>query len=143
MIQASTVALAGFSINSPLSPSQPKSTPKTEILLLHSTDPYHPPQDSDDHLDLLTVVALHEFDLKGVVLDATQRFLDAAPSGSDISRDPGFVPVAQLAYLVGRPILAAMGPTSPLRNPDDPAVDRPMREQAGVAMVLDILENSE
>jgi hypothetical protein len=141
MIQTGAVALAGFSINS--SPSPPQSKPKAGIPLLHITDLYHPAQDPDDHLDLLTIVALPEFDLKGVVLDVTQKFLDAVPSGFGISRDPGFVPVAQLAYLVGRSIPVAMGPTSPLRSPEDPAIDRPLREQAGVAMVLDVLEHCE
>ncbi len=143
LIQAGAGALAGYSISSSLSPSQLTSKPKAGIPLIHITDLYHPPQDPDDHLDLLTVVALREFDLKGVVLDVTQKFLDVVPSGSGISRDPGFVPVAQLAYLVGRPIPVAMGPTSPLRSPDDPAIDRPIREQAGVAIVLDVLENCE
>ena len=92
---------------------------------------------------MLTVVALREFDLKGVVLDVTQKFLDSAPTGFDISRDPGFVPVAQLAYLIGRPISVAMGPTSPLKSPDDPAIDRSMQEQAGIGMVIDILEKSD
>ncbi len=119
------------------------SKPKAGIPLIHTTDLYHPPQDPDDHLDLLTVVALHEFDLKGVVLDVTQKFLDPVPSASTISRDPGFVPVAQLAYLIGRPIPVAMGPTSPLKSADDSATDQSKREQAGIAMVIDILENSE
>lgn len=130
-------------MNSSLSPSPLTSKPKAGIPLLHITDLYHPPQDPDDHLDLLTIVGLPEFDLKGVVLDVTQKFLEAAPSGFDIARDPGFVPVAQLAYLVGRSIPVAMGPTSPLKSPDDPAIDRSAREQAGIAMVLDVLEDSE
>ena len=143
MIQASTAALTGLSMSSSLSPSQQKSKPKAEIPILHITDLYHPPQDPDDHLDLLTIVGLHEFDLKGVVLDVTQKFLEAAPSGFDVPRDPGFVPVAQLAYLVGQPIPVTMGPISPLKSPDDPATDRSLQEQAGIAMVLDVLENSD
>jgi hypothetical protein len=142
LIQASTLAVAGYSLTSSLSTAQQTSRPKAGIPLIHITDLYHPPQDPDDHLDLLTVVALREFDLKGVILDVTQKFLEAAPKGFDISRDPGFVPVTQLAYLIGKPIPVAMGPTSPLKNPDDPATDQAIREQAGISMVIDILENS-
>jgi hypothetical protein len=115
---------------------------KSSIPLLHITDLYHPPQDPDDQLDLATVVALDEFDLKGVILDITQHFLEAAPSGFDIPRDPGFIPVTQLAYLTGRTIPVASGPTQPLHHPEDDVHNRPRREQAGVELVLDTLQSS-
>lgn len=113
------------------------------IPLLHITDLYHPPQDPDDHIDLATVVGLAEFDLKGVILDLTQRFLEEAPAGYDIAREPGFVPVAQLGYLMGRPIPVAIGPPEPLKGPHDAALDRVDREQAGISMVLDVLRKSD
>jgi len=103
---------------------------------------YHPPQDPDDQLDLLTIAALPELDLQGVVLDITQKFLEAAPAGFDIRRDPGFVPVTQLSYLLGRDIPVAMGPIVPLTSPRDTAVDRPDREQAGIRLLIDTLERS-
>lgn len=112
------------------------------VPLVHVTDLYHPPQDPDDQLDLATIAALEELDLRAVVLDVTERFLVPAPEGFDVARDPGFVPVAQLGYLLGRVIPTAAGPTQPLRAPDDDARDRPQREQAGIDLLLDALESS-
>jgi pyrimidine-specific ribonucleoside hydrolase len=112
------------------------------IPLVHITDLYHPPQDPDDHIDLATVVALREFDLRGVVLDTTQKFLDAAPAGFDIPRDPGFVPVAQLGSLLGRSLPVAAGPLHPLAMPADDAADRPAAEQGGITLLLSILKES-
>jgi hypothetical protein len=113
-----------------------------KIPLLHITDLYHPPQDPDDHLDLAAIVALAEYELRGVVLDATERFLLAAPQGENIARDPGYVPVAQLCYLTGRAVPVGVGPIHPLQSSDDTASDRPQREQSGIRLILDVLENS-
>ena len=113
-----------------------------KIPLLHITDLYHPPQDPDDHLDLAAIVALAEYQLRGVVLDATERFLLAAPRGENIARDPGYVPVAQLCYLTGRSVPVGVGPIHPLQCIDDTANDRPQREQSGIQLILDVLENS-
>lgn len=117
--------------------------PDRRIPLVHLTDLYHPPQDPDDHLDLATIAGLPEYDLRGVVLDATRKFLVAKPAGWDIARDPGHVPVAQLAHLTGRAIPAAMGPIDPLAHPGDDARDRPPPEQAGIALLLEILRRSD
>jgi len=142
MILASAGALAGLSAIPSGFGQSSDNFQKSGIPLLHITDLYHPPQDPDDHLDLLTVAALDEFDLKGVILDATQKFLDPAPAGFDIARDPGFIPVAQLGHLLGRRIPAASGPTIALKSPTDPATDRPDREQAGIRMLIDVLRES-
>jgi len=112
------------------------------IPLVHLTDLYHPPQDPDDHLDLATIAGLPEYDLRGVVLDITRKFLVAKPEGWDIARDPGYVPVAQLNHLTGRAIPAAMGPISPLAHPADDARDRPLAEQGGINLLLDVLRQS-
>ena len=124
--------------------ASPGEAPRTtgKIPLLHITDPYHPPQDPDDHLDLATIIGLPEYDLRGVVLDVTRKFLVNQPEGWDIPREPGYVAVAQLGYLTGRTIPAAMGPIDPLATPTDPARDRPRREQAGIELLLDVLERS-
>jgi hypothetical protein len=111
------------------------------IPLVHITDLYHPPQDPDDHIDLATVVALPEYDLRAVILDVTQKFLDPAPAGFDIARDPGYVPVLQLSHIIGRAIPVAVGPRAPLSGPDDDAKNRPRSEQAGIQLLLDILED--
>lgn len=113
-----------------------------KIPFIHITDLYHPPQDPDDHIDLATVVALPELDLRCVILDTTTKFLQAAPMGFDISRDPGFVPVVQLSYLLGRAIPVAVGPFRPLGNQNDTARDRPTPEQSGIELLLNTLRAS-
>lgn len=107
--------------------------------LIHITDLYHPPQDPDDHIDLATVIALEEFDLKAVILDVTRRFLDGS---FDVPRDPGFVPVSQLGYITGRTIPVAVGPPDPLSDEHDDARNRPPREQAGIELLLETLRSS-
>jgi pyrimidine-specific ribonucleoside hydrolase len=112
------------------------------IPLIHTTDLYHPPQDPDDQIDLATVFALREYDLKAVILDTTEKFLRATPAGFDIDREPGYVPVAQMAHITGRPVPAAQGPVRPLRYPSDTCEDASAEEQAGIQMILDILAAS-
>ncbi len=127
-------------------PSAPTRLPAAsstgKVPLVHITDLYQPPQDPDDHFDLATIAALPEFDLRAVILDATEKFLVAKPAGWDIARDPGYVPVAQLSYLTGKPIPVAIGPTQPLTDTGDAAVARPAVEQAGIALLLDVLDQS-
>ncbi|MBS0662612.1 MAG: hypothetical protein JSR48_05065 [Verrucomicrobia bacterium] len=110
--------------------------------LIYIADLYHPPQDPDDHIDLATLCALPEFDLRCVLLDCSRKFLVPSPEGWDVARDPGFVPVAQLAYLLGRTIPAAVGPSEPLRSSTDTAEDRPATEQAAVRLLLETLAAS-
>lgn len=110
------------------------------IPLIHLTDLYHPPQDPDDQFDLATILALPEYDLRGVVLDCTTRFTRAAPEGWDIPRDPGLVTVLQAGVLAGRSIPVAVGPREPLRGPEDDCADRARAEQAGVDLLLSLLE---
>ncbi|MDQ8198035.1 hypothetical protein QEH56_07745 [Pelagicoccus enzymogenes] len=114
----------------------------SRIPLIHVTDLYHSPQDPDDQLDLLTVAALPEFDLKAVILDCTQRFLEPAPAGWDVRRDPGYVLVAQLGHILGRTFPCALGPLEPLSSPSDDARSRPRSEQAGIDLLLRSLEAS-
>lgn len=112
------------------------------IPLIHITDLYQPPQDPDDHLDLAAIMALPEYDLRGVVLDATRKFFINLPEGWDVPRDPGYVAVAQLSYLTGCAIPAAMGPIDPLAHPGDAALDRPRSEQGGINLLLEALDRS-
>lgn len=116
--------------------------PRPKIPLIHITDLYDPPQDPDDQVDLATVLALHEYDLRGVVLDVTEKFLHPAPEGWDIARRPGFASVARMARIVGRTIPVAQGPHHPLTDPRDTCEDAPGEEQAGIRMILEILEAS-
>jgi pyrimidine-specific ribonucleoside hydrolase len=133
---------AGAALPGRLTAAAAGMRPELRFPLVHLTDLYHPPQDPDDHIDLATIIALPEYDLRGVVLDITRKFLVAKPEGWDIARDPGYVPVAQLAHLTGRAIPAAMGPLDPLVNPGDTAQDRPRPEQGGINLLLELLEQS-
>jgi hypothetical protein len=141
-LKSLAVLAAGAALPGRLTAAAAATRPATRIPLVHLTDLYHPPQDPDDHIDLATILALPEYDLRGVVLDITRKFLVAKPEGWDIARDPGYVPVAQLAHLTGRAIPMAMGPIDPLKRPEDPARDRPRAEQGGINLLLELLEQS-
>ena len=115
----------------------------TRIPLIHTTDLYHPPQDPDDLIDLATVAALGEFDLKAVILDPTERFLVPKPKGWDIAREPGFIPVQQIAHLSGRKIPVAAGPVHPLEHPGDRAMHAGESDDSGIRLLLDVLRDSD
>lgn len=138
------MALAGASVFAPrtLGRVAQRHGSAHRIPLIHITDLYHPPQDPDDHVDLATIAALPEFDLRGVILDVTRKFMDPAPAGWDIARDPGYIPVAQLGHILGRALPVAAGPTAPLTSMGDDLRDRPAAEQAGVRLLLDLLDAS-
>ncbi|NND72266.1 MAG: hypothetical protein HKN43_11895 [Rhodothermales bacterium] len=112
------------------------------IPLIHISDLYHPPQDPDDHVDLATVFALEEYDIRAIILDASSKFLEPAPSGFDIARDPGSVPVRQMMHLTGRSAPVATGPLERLGSPDDALRDVPPSQRRGVELVLDVLNDS-
>jgi pyrimidine-specific ribonucleoside hydrolase len=135
-------ALAGFTTSTSFTRRRQDVVSPARIPLVHITDLYHPPQDPDDHFDLATVVALEEYDLRGVVLDATERFLRPAPVGADIQRDPGYVPVIQLEHLLDRSIPVAAGPHHRLEESSSVKTSEAPSHQAGVQLLLDILENS-
>jgi len=115
---------------------------RRKIPLIHTTDLYDPPQDPDDQIDLATVVALEEYDVRGVVLDVTEKFLHPEPEGWDVARRPGFASVARMARLTGKAIPVAQGPHAPLADPLDGCEDAPEEEQAGIRMILRILAGS-
>ncbi len=139
---SATAVLVALMTRTAKSSPQQKAQVSTPIPVIHITDLYHPPQDPDDQIDLATILALEEFDLRGVVLDVTQLFLQGAPDGFDIPRDPGYIPLIQISFLLGRDIPVTTGPIQALAHPDDTAEDRPHHEQAGILMLLDTLANS-
>jgi hypothetical protein len=118
------------------------AAPPGSVPIIHTTDLYDPPIDPDDHVDLLTLFALREYDIKAVILDMWDKPLTGTLKAGDPRRDPGFTPVTQLAYLTGRVIPVAVGPYQPLKSPQDTAADRPAREQAGVNLLLRALRDS-
>jgi hypothetical protein len=98
------------------------------VLVLYCTDLFHPHDDPDDHFDLAALYALHELDVRGIVLD----------QGDRQDERPGRIPVAQLNHLTGREVPCAEGLSAKLKNPDDRALDQP--HQAGVRLILEVLE---
>jgi hypothetical protein len=57
------------------SPQSPSSVP-----VIYSTDLFHPPDDPDDHVDLATLFALPELDVRAIILDLG-RIRPANPGG--------------------------------------------------------------
>jgi hypothetical protein len=143
-LAAGAVTLAGLNALSARESRQaPDKGSRGSIPLIHITDLYHPPQDPDDHFDLATIAALEEYDLKAVILDVTERFLNPPPDASDVRREPGFIPATQMASLLGRHIPVATGPREQLASPQDDVMGRPSPEQAGVNLLLETLRLSD
>jgi hypothetical protein len=103
------------------------------VPILYSTDLHHPHQDPDDHFDLATLFALDEFDLRGIILDCGDRQ----------QKQPGRIPVEQMMHLTGRKVPFAIGLGSPLRSPADDGRDQPPEFQGAVALILDVLRQSD
>lgn len=105
--------------------------------LVYITDLYHSPGDPDDHVDLATLLALPEFDIRAVLIDARPpRRPDASPY------DPGFIPLSQLCYLTGKSFPIVVGPARPLRSTTDSALDRPESEQPAIKLLIRVLRES-
>jgi rhodanese-related sulfurtransferase len=111
---------------------EPTPTP-----LVYITDLYHSPGDPDDHVDLATLLALPEFDIRAILIDVRPpRKPDANPY------DPGYITIGQLCYLTGRAFPVAVGPKDKLRSLTDSAADRPASEQAAITLLLKVLRES-
>jgi hypothetical protein len=104
-----------------------------KIPLIHCTDLFHPPDDPDDHVDLATVFALPQLDVRAIILD--QGIRQAAC--------PGKIPIEQMAALTGRTIPYATGLGTPLRYPEDDGRNQFSFYQAGVELILRVLRESE
>lgn len=106
--------------------------------LLHQTDLFRPFIDPDDHWDLACVYALAaagKLDLGGVLLDY--------PPDHHPGRSPDITGVAQLSYLAGLPVNAAVGASAPYIADRATLLALPARERAGAQFVLDYLRGSE
>ncbi len=101
------------------------------VPVIYCTDLYHPHIDADDHIDLATVFALPELDLKAILLD----------DGGLQEKRPGRVPVEQMLRLTGRRVPYAIGLTA-LKSPTDTGRDQPAAHQAAVELLLRILRQS-
>lgn len=103
------------------------------VPVIYSTDLYHPHQDPDDHFDLATLFSIPEFDIRALVFDL-------GPVGKG---RPGLPALRQMMHLTGRDVPYALGLTDVLRSRDDRAEDRPDAEQAGIALILKALRESD
>jgi len=101
------------------------------VPVVYCTDLYHPHIDADDHIDLATVFALPELDLKAILLD----------DGGLQAKRPGRVPVEQMLRLTGRRVPYAIGLTA-LKSPADTGRDQPAAYQAAVELLLKVLRQS-
>ncbi len=112
------------------------------IPLIHCTDIFHPPADPDDFWDLATVYALMEqgkVDLRGIVYDYCQPMvMETVPSAGDSAVGA----IAQLNYLTGAAVPAAMGSSQRLKSTSDSQSDAPVRDRAGVNLILRTLRES-
>lgn len=107
------------------------------VPLVYITDLYHSPGDPDDHVDLATLLALPEFDIRAILIDVRPpRRPDASPY------EPGFIPISQLCYLSGKSFPVAVGPARPLRSTTDSALDRPESEQSAINLLIRVLRES-
>lgn len=125
------------------------STTTTRIPIIDITDLYHPYQDPGDNLDLIAAYALPELELKAVILDATESYRHRSTQGqlSDYRddtgpREPGVIPVSQLNYIFDRNIPYGICPFTPLKNPNDPALDVPRFQLSGIELIFKILSES-
>ncbi len=103
-----------------------------KVPVIYCTDLFHPHDDADDHFDIAALYALEELDILGIVLD----------QGRKQDFQPGSIPVEQMNYLTGKAVPWAIGLSDPLKTPDDKALDQPGKYQAGVNLILDILEQT-
>jgi hypothetical protein len=109
---------------------RPQSTPKVPVI--YSTDLFHPPGDPDDHVDLATLFALPELDVRAIILD--QGDMQGVKSGQ--------VPVKQIMALTGRQVPFAAGLGTALRYPEDKGLNQFSFYQTGVNLILKVLGES-
>jgi hypothetical protein len=102
------------------------------VPVIYCTDLFHPHDDPDDHFDLASIYALHELDLKGIVLD----------QGAKQQQKPGSIPVSQLNRIADRKVPAVLGLARSLASPTDKALDQAAEYQGGVALILKTLRES-
>lgn len=103
------------------------------VPILYCTDLYHPPDDPDDHFDLLTLFAMPEFDIRGVIIDTGARGADRPAIGA----------LRQAMALSGKTPPYATGLIENLRNENDTAVEQPQAVQGGVELTLRVLKEGD
>jgi hypothetical protein len=102
------------------------------VPVVYSTDLFHPHDDFDDHIDLATLFALPELDVKAIILE----------KGDEQVKRPGKIPVEQMFALTGRRVPYASG-LMQLKSASDAGRDQPAADQKGVELLLDVLRESD
>jgi hypothetical protein len=135
MIIAGMLRMLGtFIVVAGMQAEQPRATREANAVpLVYCTDLFHPPDDPDDHLDLATVFALPEFDIKAVLLDQGDKQL----------KRPGRIPMEQMIALTGRRLPYSAGLGTKLRTPGDQGLDQPWEFQGAIKLFLKVLRESD
>lgn len=129
-----TVLVAGAeSAASSLETSSRGPEGREPVPIIHCTDLFHPPDDPDDHVDLVTVFALPELDIRAIILDL----------GHQQRAKPGEIPVKQMMALTGRKAPHAVGLAGPLRYPEDTGENQSRGAGAGIELILRVLRESD
>jgi hypothetical protein len=102
----------------------------SRVPTIYSTDLFHPPDDPDDDVDLATLFALRELDVRAVILDL----------GMQQRAKPGEIPLRQMMSLTGRQVSFATGLWHPLKYPSDKALAQPFL--TGVELILTALREA-
>ena len=112
--------------------SVPAAAAPPPVPMVYCTDLYHPHNDPDDHYDLLTLCAMPEFDIRGVVIDADAIGKHHAAVGA----------LRQAMALSRRTFPFACGLTANLSAPQDAATRQPKEAQEGVELTLRLLREA-
>ena len=124
-----------------------------KISLIDITDMYIPRLDGGDNFDLIMPYGLPELDLKAVILDIDEHFLQGKPfvggfnkgtngAAKPTLRDPGIVGVEQLNYIFDRTVPCGVSPFTQMRSPDDKMLGVPKFQNSGVDLLLKVLRES-
>jgi len=99
------------------------------VPIVYVTDLYHPHDDPDDHVDLATLFAIPEFDIRAIVIDLGEHGKGRA----------GTPAIEQMMHLTGRTAPYATGLVANLETPVDTGEEHPADTQGGVELLLDAL----
>lgn len=123
------------------------SDPRVAVIVV--TDLYHPHQDVGDNLDVIKPFALSDVDLRAVILDVTDEYLQPVafpnePAFTDANgpRAPGTIALEQLNRIFRRSVPFAEATHARMRAKDDAMLDAPAEEQRGITLLLDTLRQS-
>lgn len=112
--------------------SDPTRNPDYKTPVIYSTDLFHPHGDMDDQVDLATLFALENVDIRAVILDNT---------AAQIKR-PGSIPLSQISSLTKKEVPYATGLSKRLSSLDDTGEREDAESQQAVSLILSVLRKS-